>query len=245
MNDQLIKEFFSRHERIVLQFSAGKDSAACLWLLKPYWDRITLLWANGGNPYPETVTYIDHIWGLVPHFVELVGEQPGWVIKHGMPVDILPISGSSFSNLMHDRAVPKLQAFNQCCSHNLWEPMAKYFYENGITGVIRGQKDCDSLKPPFRSGDKFGNIEFLHPIEDWTTSDVMEYLGDRVPDSYKRGLPSSLDCMNCTAYAGENVGRVKDLELIYPPAAAQIRSIHSFLREELSSQLADLETLHG
>lgn len=243
--DKLIEDFFSRHERVVLQFSAGKDSAACLWLLQPYWDRLTVLWANGGNPYPETIEYMDYIWGLVPHFVELVGEQPGWVIKHGWPVDVLPISASSFSSQMHDRQVPKLQPFNQCCSHNIWEPMAKYFYEYGITGIIRGQKSCDLLKPSFRSGDKFQNMEFFHPIEDWSTEQVMSYLGDKLPASYKRGLPSSLDCMNCTAYAKENSGRVKDLELIYPPAAAQISSIHSFLRDELKSQLSDLESLHG
>lgn len=241
MDIQKFEEFLGRHERIALQFSAGKDSAACLKLLAPYLDYITVLWANSGNPYPETIAYMDEVYSKVPHFVEVIGEQPSWVIEYGMPVDVVPVSASSFKGHMHGREVPLLQPFNQCCSHNLWEPMAKWMMENGITGLIRGQKNCDSLSPPYRSGDILGGIEFFHPIEDWSNERVFDYLGNSVPDSYKRGLPSSLDCLNCTAYVSENRGRLADLDLIYPPAAKQIRTVHTFLREELSSHLKDLE----
>lgn len=226
---------------VALQFSAGKDSASCLKLLQPYLDQIIVLWANSGNAYPETVTYMDEIYSRVPHFVEVIGEQPVWTLTYGMPVDVMPVSASSFSGKMHGREVPLLQPFNQCCAHNLWEPMAKWMIENQITGLIRGQKNCDALSPPFKSGDVLGGIEFFHPIEDWTNEKVFEFLGNGVPDSYKRGLPSSLDCMSCTAYVKENKGRLADLDLIYPQAAEKIRSIHSFLREELSDHLKDLE----
>jgi len=234
------EEFLDRHERVVLQFSAGKDSLACLKLVKPYLNRIIVMWANGGNPYPETVDYMERVKGEVPHFVELVGEQPGWIIKHGMPVDTLPVRAGHFGPQMHGEEVPLLQPFNQCCAHNLWEPMGAFIVKNGITGLIRGQKDSDYIKPPFRSGDKLGPLEFYHPIESWTTEEVVAFLGDEIPDSYKRGLKSSLDCMNCTAYVKENKGRIEDLELIYPPAAKQIQQIHTFLREELRRQLHDL-----
>ncbi len=241
MNTQALEAFLSRHKVIALQFSAGKDSAACLKLLTPYLDQIVVLWANSGNAYPETIAYMDEIYSKVPHFVEVNGEQPSWVINHGMPVDVVPVSASTFKSQMHGRDVPLLQPFNQCCSKNLWQPMADWMIQNGITGLIRGQKNCDALSPPYKSGDILGNIEFFHPIEDWSNEQVFDFLGDGVPDSYKRGLPSSLDCMDCTAYVKENKGRLADLELIYPPAAQRIRSIHSFLKEELSSHLNDLE----
>lgn len=241
MNIQLLEDFLRRHGKVALQFSAGKDSAACLKLLKPYLDYITVLWANSGNAYPETLTYMDGVYSQVPHFVEVIGEQPSWVLKHGMPVDVMPVSASAFKSQMHGREVPLLQPFNQCCAHNLWEPMAQWMMDNEITGLIRGQKNCDSLTPPYKSGDILGGIEFFHPIEDWTNEQVFSFLGDDVPGSYRRGLPSSLDCMGCSAYVSENKGRVADLDLIYPPAAASIRRVHSFLKEELINHIADLE----
>lgn len=240
MNIKELESFLSRHNFVALQFSAGKDSLACLKLLQPYLEQIVVLWCNAGNPYPETVEYMDEIYAKVPHFIEVTGNQPAWVIEHGMPVDVMPVSLSHFGPMMHDRIVPKFQPFNQCCAANLWEPMADWIMKNGVTGLIRGQKNCDVHKPPFRSGDWVGEIEFFHPIEDWTDEQVFEFLGDEVPLSYKRGLTSSLDCMNCTAYADTNKARLEDLDYIYPPAAAQIRSVHSFLKEELIQYLKTL-----
>lgn len=240
MDIKTLEEFLKRHDKVALQFGSGKDSAACLKLLTPYLDRITVLWANPGDAYPETLDYMDEIYSKVPHFVEVNGEQPSWVIEHGMPVDVVPVSASAFAPMMHQRVVPLLQPFNQCCHHNMWEPMAKWLVENEITGLIRGQKKSDALGASFKSGDWVGNIELFYPIEDMNDDEVLEFLGPDVPDSYKRGLHSSLDCKSCTAYVNHNAGRLEDLDLIYPPAAARIRTIHSFLREELSSHLADL-----
>lgn len=241
MNIQAFEAFLSRHERVAFQFGSGKDAAACLKLLAPYLDRITLLWANTGDAYPETLEYMDEIYSKVPHFVEVNGEQPSWVIEHGMPVDVVPVAASAFAPMMHQRNVPLLQPFNACCHHNMWEPMAKWLVENEVTGLIRGQKSSDFLGSSFQSGDWVGNMELFYPIADMTDEEVFEFLGDDVPDSYKRGLPSSLDCKSCSAYVSHNVGRLADLDLIYPPAAIRIRTIHSFLREELSSHLKDLE----
>lgn len=233
------EEFLDRHEKVVLQFSSGKDSRACLELIRPYLKRITVMWANSGNPYPEVVEYMDDILLSVPNFVELVGEQPGWVIEHGMPVDVLPVSAGHFG-LMMGTSVPKLQPFNACCGHNLWEPMAKFVIEGGYTGIIRGQKASDKLKPPFKHGDVFHGLEFYHPLENATDSEVIEFLGDDIPGFYKRGLTSSLDCLNCSAFVGDDPKRLPDLDLIYPPAAKQIRTVQEFMKAELSRYLENL-----
>jgi len=34
----------------VLQLSGGKDSLACLYLLKPKWDDLIVAWVNTGAP---------------------------------------------------------------------------------------------------------------------------------------------------------------------------------------------------
>lgn len=235
-------EFFDRHQNVVLQFSSGKDSAACLWLLEEYWPRITVLWCNPGNPYPETLDYMDRIWTLVPDFIEVHGNQPAWIKEYGYPVDILPISASPFIPNVQSREVPRLQPFTACCYANLWEPIMKFMVEDGVTGVIRGQKLSDRMKSPIRSGDVVQGFEFLFPIENWTDEDVVKFLGpERMPPSYARGLKSSLDCINCTAYMAENTQRINDLDGIDAAAAAEVRSVHAFLKEEMLIQLKLLE----
>jgi len=246
MKNDPIAMFFKRHLRVALELSSGKDSAACLWLLEPYWDRLTVVWMNPGNPYPETREYMDRVKSLVPHFVELLGRQPEWIEQFGHPVDVVPASASPFTMIPRNQGNMKLQPFFSCCSANMWLPMDQWIRENEVTGVIRGQKSCDSLKNPFTSGQIVGGIEYLFPIEEWSNEQVMEYLGpDRIPASYKRGLFSSLDCMNCTAYVQENPGRVADLELIYPPAAKEVREVYAHVYEESMAVLDLLEHYHA
>jgi phosphoadenosine phosphosulfate reductase len=234
-------EFFKRHSKVVLYLSAGKDSASCLWLLEPYWDRMTVMWANPGNPYPETVAYMEWIAGMVPNFVEVRGNQPDWVKKFGHPVDILPVLDSPVMPIPGNEKNPKLQPVYNCCFDNFWKPAMDWVEANGFTGVIRGQKVCDSLRTTLLSGQWDNGKEFYHPIEDWDNERVMRYLGDRVPDSYKRGLKSSLDCMNCTAYVKESPGRISDLALIDPSAAQEVRRIHAYVREKAMDAIQAME----
>lgn len=231
---EAIDAFFSRHERVILSFSAGKDSAACLYLLEDYWDRMTVLWANGGNPYSETVAYMDKIAQMVPHFAVVNGRQPEVVEKFGWPVDVLPHEATAVGKMASNDGGPKLQLFSNCCSLNLWQPVHQYCLENKVTGVIRGQKFLDRLTAPMSSGSVFGGIEYLLPLEHWTDEMVFEFLGDaRTPESYLRGIESSLDCKNCTAYLFENKRRVRDLVVTDPTAYAQVKRVHLYLHRKM------------
>jgi len=73
------------------------------------------------------------------------------------------------------------------------------------TTVIRGQKLSDHHKSPVRSGDVVDGITYVFPIEDWTDEQVLDYVkdSDLLPAHYAYG-GTSLDCMHCTAYLGEN-----------------------------------------
>lgn len=237
--------FFARHLKVALEFSPGKDSAACLWLLEPYWDRLVVLWANPGNPYPETLEYMQGIREMVPHFIEVRGRQPEWIQEFGYPTDILPVMASPFTHIPGNQQNLKLQPFMACCMANMWQPMAEWVTANEVTGVIRGQKRCDGLRSPLANGATVNGVEYFFPIEVWDNARVMDYLGERVPASYKRGLLSSLDCMNCTAYVAQNPGRVADLELIYPPAAAEVKKVYSHIYEESMAILDLMEHYHG
>jgi len=57
----MIAEIISRHERIALHVSGGKDSLATLYLLRPYWDKLTVYWLNSGDTVPATESMMREI----------------------------------------------------------------------------------------------------------------------------------------------------------------------------------------
>jgi len=191
----------ARHDRIALQFSGGRDSIACLYLMKPWWDQMTVYWCDMGAAYPETVSLMAKVREMVPHFAVIQGFQPQVIEAFGIPSDIVPVSATSIhardgggSVLIQDRY--------SCCARSLMLPMHQRMLDDGVTLIIRGQKNADRLKSPIRSGDVQDGIEFLFPVEDWTSRQVMAYLREQdapLPRFYEM-LNTMPDCMNCSAY---------------------------------------------
>lgn len=231
---------FTRHKRVMLQFSAGKDSAACLYLLEPFWDRLTVAWMNPGNPTREVTAYMERIAKLVPHFLEVKGRQPEWIRQNGYPVDVLPFPSTRLGQIASNKPAMRFSSAESCCRANMWEPLAQAVIAGDYTAVIRGQKACDSLKIPVTNGQVIDGIEYVFPLEIWSDEEVFEFIGPNMPPSYARGLRSSVDCRNCTAYAEEHQGLAEDLRHDEPEAAAEIRAVHLELAKQLSDYLATL-----
>ena len=245
MTREAFLDFFSTHDKVMLQFSAGKDSAACLWLLEEFWGQMDVVWVNPGNPYPETLRYMERISKLVPRFKVVLSKQPQDIAQHGWPVDVVPMEATQIGQEMTGETGPRLRPFWECCWNNMWQPMLEEVTRGGYDGIIRGQKLADSLKGPLRTGSQVDGVEYFHPLEDWTDEQVKKFLGDRLPDSYKRGLPSSLDCMDCTAYAKENAGRIADLEAIDETSWVKVTVIHKHLLDSLDAHLTAIRNCHG
>ena len=245
MTREALLDFFSTHDKVMLQFSAGKDSAACLWLLEEFWGQMDVVWVNPGNPYPETLAYMEKISKLVPRFKVVLSKQPQDIAQHGWPVDVVPMEATQIGQEMTGETGPRLRPFWECCWNNMWGPMLEEVTRGGYDGIIRGQKLADSLKGPLRTGSQVDGVEYFHPLEDWTDEQVKKFLGDRLPDSYKRGLPSSLDCMDCTAYAKENAGRIADLEAIDETSWVKVTVIHKHLLDSLDAHLTAIRNCHG
>ena len=212
-----MNEVFARHEKAALQFSGGKDSLACLWLTKPWWDKITVMWANTGAAFPETVELMQKVRALVPHFLEVRTNVFERIADKGYPVDVLPV-------LHHDSlrsiAQPelKLQTFMECCVSSIMWPLYEAMKAHGATLLVRGQKAADRLKGPLHTGHIEDGIEFLYPIEGWTDKDVRAYLLDApfgLPAHYAY-TNTSLDCWCCTAYLQDNVGKMRLMREHYP-----------------------------
>lgn len=201
-------DIIAKHERIALQLSGGRDSIACLYLMRPYWDKLTVYWLDTGAAYPETIAMMQQIREMVPNFAVIQGNQPNVIKEFGIPTDILPVSatpmaitGSGKGELMQDRY--------SCCVRSIMLPMHQRMIDDGITLIIRGQKNADRFKSTVRSGDVLDNIEFLFPIEDWDTRKVMRYLSDEgapIPRFYEV-LNTMPDCMNCSAWWEEGASK--------------------------------------
>ena len=214
-----IEQILARHERIALQLSGGKDSIACLFFLADYLDRITVYTLDTGDMFPETRQVLDELRPMIPHYQVIQGNQPEVVAQHGLPSDIVPVShtlGALFSDqppafLIQDRY--------SCCARTIMAPMHQRMIDDGITLIIRGQRNADAHKSTVRSGQTVDSFEFLFPIEDWSTAEVMAYLdavGAPVPRFYE-SLAMAPDCLSCSAWWDE--GRAAYLAKHHPAAA--------------------------
>lgn len=193
-----------RHQRIALQLSGGKDSLACFYLLRPYWDKLTVYWVNTGAAFSEVCNVVGKIANIAT-LIEIKTDQAANISIHGYPVDVLPIRAhASIQPLSGDRL--KMQGFMQCCYENVMRPMQERMVADGITLIIRGQRNDESHKSTIKSGYVSHGTEYYFPIESWTSIEVLQYLREigELPEYYNH-VDSSLDCWNCTAYLSENL----------------------------------------
>lgn len=214
-----------QHRSIVLQFSGGKDSLATLYLCKPWWDKITVAWVNSGSAYPETIELMQRIKELVPNFVEIRSQQPEQIEREGWPIDVVPIANTAVGQMFTGKPVQKMQDYVSCCSANIWKPMQEYVGFCGATLVIRGQRNDETRTSPVRSGDTVDGIEYLFPVENWTETEVLDYLAQNnieLPKHYEQ-TQTSLDCWNCTAYTDESAGRYRYTEKHHPVLWGQLK----------------------
>lgn len=213
-----IEEVFSRHDKAALMFSGGKDSLAMLLLMRPYWDKITVIWVNTGNMFPENEAIVRQFAAQVPHFLEKKTDMMAWREKFGIPSDIVPMKYTDFGQQLMGVKPVKIASGWDCCSANISWPGVEAIKQVGATLIIRGQRDEEKAKNPFRSGYTEAGFEFLFPIETWTHADVLKYLTEQGFDypEFFNFEESSLDCMNCTAFSSELKDREEWMKKHHP-----------------------------
>lgn len=227
----------------VLQFSGGKDSLACLYLLEPQWQEITVAWVNTGAAFPETLRQMDDIKALVPNFVEIQSQQS--IDTDGYPVDVLPISATSLGQQVEGSTGRKFQSRYACCGFALWVPTYRAMHQMGATVIIRGQKRIDERRSPIKSGDTIDGIRYEFPLDEWTDQNVIDYLmrrGVALPANYAT-MKTGLDCWNCSAYLSENVGKFDYMRQHHPEKHAIVQGVLSDLQQTLHRDLAPLREI--
>lgn len=242
-----LDDFYSRHEKVALMFSGGKDSIACLHLLEEYLDRTTVIWINTQANFPEINDLMDGVKQLVPRFLEVVTDQPASIKANGYPTDVLPINFTAFGQSCTSIKSIKLRSYVECCNENLWQPAQEMLKDLKFTGVIRGQRLEEDHKSSVPSGYIEDGIEYIFPINDWSEQQVYEYLTEKgVPlDDRLKMTHSSLDCWNCTAYLNSSQERMEYVKVKHPEKFKQvigiIKEIDTAITEELAGHRAILE----
>lgn len=213
-----MQDFFNRHEKVALMFSGGKDSLACLHLVKDYLDKTIVVWVNTGANFPEIEQMMREVKAIVTHFHEIKTDQPSSIKANGYPVDVVPVNYTKLGQSVTSIKDFKLRSYFECCAENFWIPCDAEMRKLGVTGVIRGQRNSEAHRAPIKSGHIENGIEYHLPIESWKDSEVIDYLRskDVVIDERLSMAHSSLDCWNCTAYMAESAERFKYIKKHHP-----------------------------
>lgn len=229
-----------RHARAALCFSGGKDSLACVYLVGPFLDRITVYHVDTGDLLPETETLVSQVQAFVPHFVRLETDVAAWIAGNGLPSDLVPYSSHPIGQALGQagrRIVPRYD----CCWANIMWPLFARIQADGHTLVIRGVKAADFPRLPVTSGAVIGDLEIWHPVQDWTDHDVFSFLAKQevpLPRIYDY-VDSGPDCARCSAWWSEQRGAY--LHRFHPELWREYDARLRVIAAEIAAPLALLE----
>lgn len=197
-----------------LAFSGGKDSMACLHLLR---DELAFgIFVDTGVTYPETLDMVHYAETLLPIHI-VTSDRIGQNALEGIPSDVVPVNWTRIGQAMTSPKPTLIQSYLQCCFQNLAVPLTKKAIELGVTELVYGQRSSESHRSTASNNALLMGITRLHPIEDWTAERVLSYLASKmtVPAHYAINH-SSLDCYDCTAYRSDSLDRIEWTKQKYP-----------------------------
>jgi len=234
-----MKEILSKHKKIALQLSGGKDSVVCLYLLKDYLDQITVYHLNTGDQPKETQDIMDELKKFIPHYVEVKTDSREWISKNGYPSDVVPTSSTVIGRRDSVGGMALIDRFD-CCFNNLMKPLHDKIIEDGITLIIRGQKLCDSIKGPLVTGSIVNGIEYLYPIQEWSHDDVYKYLKEvnaPIHPVYDK-INDGIECLHCTGWWESK--HLDWLEGTYPDIAKWVKIKHIEIKIAVMKQMNNM-----
>lgn len=234
----------SGHDRIALQFSGGKDSLACAYLLRPNWDRLTFYHVDTGDLLPEVREIVSDMEAMVPKFVRIETNSAAWMGAVGLPSDLVPTT-STPAGLAIGASVQRIVDRFDCCASNIMAPMHQRMVADGITLVIRGTKRADFARLPAGNGPTGMGYDLWLPLLDWSHDDVFAYLrevGAPVCRVYDHGVQAP-ECATCPAWWSER--RAAYLKAHHPELHAAYQAKLAIVAREIAPHWAALGVEHG
>lgn len=212
----------SHAPRVALQFSGGRDSLAMLLALREHWQDLTVYYTNSGDAYPETLALISSVRAIMPHFKEVQGNSPATREAYGWPSDLVPTS-DGWQGLMKYEDDLRLSDRYSCCYKSIMLPMQLQMREDGITLILRGQRDSDIPRSLVEDGQTLEGMVLAYPLKSWSTQDVIQYLAScdmPLPPFYAEGAKTASDCMRCTAWLEHDSSQY--LAKVHPEVAREV-----------------------
>lgn len=214
-----------------LAFSGGKDSLACLHLMLSTLD--CAIYVNTGFAYPETLELVEYARTMLSVH-EVVSDRKRQNEREGIPSDVVPINWTRLGQEMTGVKPAMVQSYLGCCFENLALPLFQKAKELGVTELVLGQRLEEGHKSPARDGNIVDGIKRLHPIEDWTTDQVMSYLSTKMEmPAHFHIKHSSLDCYDCTAYKADSADRIRWTRDTHPKFYEEYRTRENAVNEAL------------
>jgi 3'-phosphoadenosine 5'-phosphosulfate sulfotransferase (PAPS reductase)/FAD synthetase len=229
-----------RHEKIALSFSGGKDSLACVHLLRDHLHRICIYHVDTGDLLPEMQESVATVEAFAPHFVRIETHVDAWIAANGLPTDLLPYSAHPVGQLMGEGNGARLVPRYDCCWNNLMVPLFARVVAEGCTLLVRGTKRADMRRLPATSGDVYQGVELCYPLLEWSNADVFAYLAEKgvtLPRIYDH-VTNSPECARCSAWWGE--GRGAYLKRYHPALWQQYQERLAVVRNEIFPSLLNL-----
>ena len=210
-----LNDAVSQHGAGVLAYSGGKESSVLLHLCRTY-PEVAAIWVNGGDAFPHVESFVRKAT-QDRNYLELQGDLAASIRDFGYPADLIPVAGSFWGiegDPMPASPIP-LQPWTSCCARVRMAPLFRYIENIGATLFIHGQRS--DLEPGFPAeGGPDSIVEICAPLRDWTEADLMAYAADNdvaLPSHYPEVM-DSLDCLGCTAIAGDG-GQARQARYTY------------------------------
>lgn len=215
---------------------------ACLHLLRKTID--CAIYVNTGKVYPETLDMIRYAETIVP-VITLQSDRAGQNEREGIPAQVVPIDWTPLGQAVTGEKPYRIQSYLQCHLENIGYPLFVKALELGATHLIYGQRNEDGHKSSARDGDVTGGMTRLHPIEDWTSQQVLEYLDTQMEVPLHFFIKhSSLDCYDCTAFGAKD--QMAFTKAKYPEFYREYEDRMGLIRHALlASGYMDMENGHA
>jgi phosphoadenosine phosphosulfate reductase len=227
--------------KTALAFSGGKDSWACLWLNKDRLDDIIVVWVDTGKNYPEMLETIEKAKAICPNFVTVFTDRAGQNVAHGIPSDVVPINWTTGGQIIEGEKSILIQSYLQCCFENISKPIFDFCHANGVTHLIHGQRNEEGHKSPARNGDIVAGITRIHPIEDWSRQQVVDFVALHMPlPEHFKFNHSSMDCYDCTAFSAQSKDRVSFTKAMHPDLYQEYEVRKIAINEALHQSIKDM-----
>lgn len=219
----------------VLALSGGKDSMACLFLMKEQLD--SAIYVDTGYAYPETHAIIEFAERFIPVH-RVMSQRDANIALEGIPADVVPVEWTPAGQIVTHKRPYSIQPSLTCCYANIAHPLIEKAKSLGATHIVYGQRDDEPYRSPLRDGMLHEGIVRLHPIERWTNKDVLDFLEKHmeIPEHFMISH-SSLDCYDCTAFRVNSQDRLEWTKNKYPDLYAAYSQKYNAVLAALEASL--------